>query len=200
MLTKKLLLLPALLGCTLLTANADPKTGCAVQGNQMTFKGNSFTWRETDTISYNQKTGYAEHVPVTAKTKPQLIVSMNNEPVHRNDFLQTQASYGKTEDAFVDYIIQEFRMARSTTADSNTYLTDLSLVIDKEGKIVYFDARFGRDENPIKQQKFWSTLNDPDKEPNMMIEKIITKAPLWKPATIDGKPVNSFVRVSIPGC
>jgi hypothetical protein len=98
------------------------------------------------------------------------------------------------------YIIEEFQSLRKNTRDSLTYLVDISLVIDKEGKIVYYNANYARSFRTMEQQILWDPFYMLDPEPDQFIDKIIDKSPLWKPAMIDGKPVNTFVRIKLPGC
>jgi hypothetical protein len=193
-----LLLIPVLMGCTLLMANTivnDP-----LKGNQKVFRGNVFSWREDDSsISDGQKED-VQLMPGYKKGKSQVIISMNDEKVYQNDSLQTKATYGDADTAFASYLIKEFRGLCKNTRDSLTYLVNINVVIDKGGKIVYYDANYDRLTRTSEQQMFWDPFYILDPQPDQFVEKIIDKAPLWKPAMIDGKPVNSFVRVALPGC
>lgn len=195
-----LLLIPVLLGCTLLTAKSADKAEAEIQGNKMSFKGNVFTWRPSDTLFYNKEKGQAELISSNAAIKPQVIVGINNEPVYRNDYLQMQASYGNSETAFADYVKEEFHKLRKNTTDSLTYLTDLSVVVDKEGKVIYFDAHYARPERVPGQQPMLDLLYSQDSNADILVDKIIADSPLWKPASNDGKTVNSYVNVRFPGC
>ena len=196
---KYLLLIPALLGCTFLMAkSANKKT--PIQGNKIVYQGNTLTWVSSDTIFYDKQQGKAETVQANAKVKPQVIVGINDEAVLRNDYLQTQASYGNNTTAFAEYIKEEFHKLRENTADSLTYLVDLNLVVDKNGKVVYYEAHYARDEKTAGQQPIWYTFFNSDAHANELMSKIIDKSPLWTPASQEGKTVNSYVSVRFPGC
>ena len=198
---KYMLLVPVLLGCTLLMATNSHDVEYPLQGNSKTFKGNTFTWRESDTLFYDKQRQRAELVPAQSKIKPQIIESMNDEPVYQNDFLQYPATFGNADTAFAHFIIKEFRALRKNTPDSLVYLVDVNLVIDREGKIVFYDAHYDRPpESAFEQRKFWDPFFQIDTQPNVQIDQILDNSPDWKPAIIDGKPVNSFVRVRFPGC
>lgn len=193
-----LLLVPVLLGSTLLTAK--PADKGEIQGNKLSFKGNVFTWRQSDTLFYDREKGQAELIPANTTIKPQVIVGMNNEPVYRNDYLQMQATYGNTVTAFADYVKEEFHKLRQNTMDSLTYLVDLNVVVDKDGKVIYFDAHYARPEGVSGQQSLWSLPYAGDAHADALMDKIIAGSPLWKPALNEGKTVNSFVSVRFPGC
>lgn len=197
---KYLLLIPVLLGCTFLMAKPADKGGIEIQGNKMSFKGNVFTWRQSDTLFYDKEKGQAELISSNAAVKPQVIIGINNEPVYRNDYLQMQATYGNTGTAFADYVKEEFHKLRKNTADSLTYLTDLSIVVDKDGKVIYFDAHYARPEKVPGQQSMLGLLYASDSNADILVDKIIADSPLWKPAVNEGKAVNSYVNVRFPGC
>lgn len=191
-----LLLIPVLLACALLTAKSADKRQMEIQGNKIYFNGNVFTWRSTDTLFYDKEKGRAELIPSNAKIKPQIIVDVNNEPVYRNDYLQMQATYGDTATAFAVYIKDEFHKRCKNTRDSLTYLAKLSVVVDKGGKVIYFDAHYGRS----GQQYNWNLLYTGDSHADILVDKIIANSPLWKPALNEGKAVNSYVSIRFPGC
>lgn len=195
-----LLLIPVLLGCTFLMAKPADKGGIEIQGNKMSFKGNVFTWRQSDTLFYDKEKGKAELISSNAAVKPQVIVGINNEPVYRNDYLQMQATYGNAGTAFADYVKEEFHKLRKNTADSLTYLTDLSIVVDKDGKVIYFDAHYARPEKVPGQQSMFGLMYASDSNADILVDKIIADSPRWKPAVNEGKAVNSYVNVRFPGC
>lgn len=197
---KYLLLIPTLLACTFLMAKTNTKAGNEIPGNKMSYKGNILTLRQSDTLSYDIEKGQAELVSASAKKKAQIIVGINDEPVYRNDYLRAQATYGNTGTAFADYVKEEFHKLRKNTADSLTYLVDLDLVVDKDGKVVYYDARYARPEQVSGQQANWDIFYNWSNQANVLMDKIIADSPLWKPAVNDGKTVNSFVSVRFPGC
>lgn len=191
-----LLLIPVLLTCIFLTAKSVDKRQMEIQGNKIYFNGNVFTWRSSDTLFYDKEKGKAQLIPSSATIKPQVIVSVNNDPVYRNDCLQMQATYGNTATAFADYIRREFHKRCKNTTDSLTYLAALSVVVDKGGKVIYFDAHYAR----TGQQLTWNLLYTGDSHADILVDKIIADSPLWKPALNEGKAVNSYVSVRFPGC
>ncbi len=194
---KYLLLIPAVLGCTFLMARA--ASGERVQqGNVTYYKDNTFVWRHSDTLSYDRSTKRAEREAVDAKVKNQIISSMNNEPVYRNEYLAAPASYGLTELAYVENLQKKFSAACKNTRDSATRISISNLVIDKAGRVVYYDARYNK---PYVQGiKTWKPF--PDQEPvlNTILDKIITESPNWKPAKLNGLPVTSVVNIRMAGC
>lgn len=195
---KYLLLIPVLLCCAFLSAKPSDKV--EIQGNRMISNGNVLIWRQSDTLFYDKEKGQVELVPANAKVKPQVIVGINDEPVYRNDYLQMQATYGNTATAFADYVKEEFHKLRINTVDSLTYLVDLNVVVDKEGKVVYFDAQYARPETAQGQQAMWNALYTGDTHADNLVGKIIADSPLWKPALNNGKTVNSYVSLRFPGC
>lgn len=197
---KYLLLIPAVLGCSLLVAKTTEKSEGALRGNKISFKGNTLIWQSSDTIFYDRGKGKAEVVTANTTKKPQVIVGLNNEQVYRNDYLQAQASYGSGMDAFADYVKDKFQALRKNTADSLTYITEMSVVVDKEGKVVYYDVKYARDQAVSNQPQMWDVLYSWGSQANVMMDKIIAGSPLWKPAMVEGKAVNSYVSIRIPGC
>ncbi len=195
---KYLLLIPVLLCCAFLSAKPSDKT--EIQGNRMHANGNVLIWRQSDTLSYDKEKGQVVLAPANAKIKPQIIVGINNEPVYRNDYLPMQATYGNTATAFGDYIKEEFNKRRANTADSLTYLVALNVLVDKKGKVVYFNARYARPERVQGQQAMWNAMYIGDTHADNIVEKIIADSPLWNPALNNGQTVNSYVSVSFPGC
>ncbi len=195
-----LLLIPVLLGSTFLAAKPADNSGAGIQGNKLSYKGNILTWRQSDTLFYDKAKGHAELTPANTTVKQKVIVGVNNEPVYRNDYLLAQASYGSTETAFADYVKEEFHKLRKNTMDSLTYLVDLSVVVDKDGKVVYFNAHYARPEQASAQQSLWNVLYAGDTHANTLLEEIIFNSPIWKPAVNEGKAVNSYVTVRFPGC
>jgi beta-lactamase regulating signal transducer with metallopeptidase domain len=193
-----LLLIPVLMVCTFLMANS--RVNDPLNGNQKVFRGNIFSWREDDSSFSDGQKEDVELMPGYKNGKPRVIISMNDERVYQNDSLQMKATYGDADTAFASYVIKEFRGLCKNTRDSLTYLVNINVIIDKGGKIVYYDANYDRIRRTSEQQMFWDPFYILDPQPNQFVEKIIDKAPLWKPAMIDGKPVNSFVRVALPGC
>jgi beta-lactamase regulating signal transducer with metallopeptidase domain len=196
---KYLLLIPALLACTFLMAKTNTEVENEIPGNKISFNGNMLTFRQSDTLFYDRVKGKAELVPANSKVKQQVVVGINNEPVYRNDYLQMQAGFGNTSTAFADYIRDEFQKLRKNTADSMTYLIDMNIVVDKDGKVVYYRANYARAES-ASAQPVWGSFNNWGDRANEFLEKIIADSPQWKPALNDGKPVNSYVTVRFPGC
>lgn len=195
---KYLLLLPALVACTFLMGKSNAERLPEIPGNKMSYKGDILTWRQSDTLFYDKDKGQAELVPANAKIKPRVIVGINDEPVYNNDHLQAQASYGHASTAFADYVKEEFQKLRKHTADSMTYLVDLSVVVDKGGKVIYYDAHYAKPQDASTQP--WDLFYHWDTQANVLLDKIIADSPRWKPALQNGEPVNSYVNLRFPGC
>jgi hypothetical protein len=76
------------------------------------------------------------------------------------------------------------------------FFLQLSVVVDKGGKVIYFDAHCARP----GQQLTGNLLYTGDSHANILVDKIIADSPLWKPALNEGKTVNSYVSIRFPGC
>lgn len=187
-----LLLAPVLFGCTFLMAKTAADTESADRPKAVTYQGNTFKWRSTDTLFYDRQTRQAKLAPADARLKKQIIFSMNGVPVYQNELLSTPASYGNDERAYADYMRKEFSKVCRNTQDSLAVAFLKNLVISKEGKVVYFEARYGKPFEP-NQGFFWNPFPGRDPWLNSLVEKIIKQSPNWKPATINGQPVNSLV-------
>jgi beta-lactamase regulating signal transducer with metallopeptidase domain len=196
---KYLVLLPAMLGCSLLMATTSPNIDDVLPGNQTVYKGNTFTLKTIDT-SDKRKDDFLEKGFVRTPLKPQVVVSINDEPVYQKSEVQTQAVYNTGSTSFAEQMIDQFHELRKNTIDSMTYIVDMSLVVDKEGNVVYYNARYARPYSERMLPDFWNILYDVDTHPNVIMDKIISQSPKWKPAIKDGNPVNSYVAVEIPGC
>jgi len=192
---KYLLFIPTLLICTVLMANPTWRSNVTV------FKGNTFAWRETDTMYYNAE----KHRPeIAAKTRDrrQIIYSMNNQPVYLNEYLKTPATFSGKEEDYIDYLKETFHALCKHTPDSLAGISVVSIVVDKKGKVVNYDVRYF---NPLSHtykdnRHDWDPLFDIQPKLNSIMDKVITEGPAWKPAYKNGKPVNSVVSFANIGC
>lgn len=199
---KYLLIAPVLFSCTFLMAKAGDDAENTARPKEMTYQGNTFKWRGTDTVFYDRQTKQARLASANARAKKQIIFSMNGAPVYRNELLSSPANYGTTERAYADMLGKEFLKMCRNTADSQAVAFLRNVVISKEGKVVYFEASYGKPFDP-NQGFVWNPFPGRDPWLNSLMEKIIRQAPNWKPATINGQPVNSLISFengAVDGC
>jgi beta-lactamase regulating signal transducer with metallopeptidase domain len=182
---KYVLIVPALLGCTFLMAKTTAtKVERLRQGDITTFKGNSIKWR-TD-----------------IKVKNQIVYNLNGEQVYQNESLKMPATYGSTERAYEDYINDEFAKISKRTKDSMTKVRFANIVVNKEGKVVYYESRYFKPYiNYVQKQNYWQPYPDQDPALDAIVDKIVEEGPKWKPAGVGEQTVNSVVNFGIgEGC
>lgn len=192
---KYLLFLPALLICTVLMANPTWRSNVTI------FKGNTFAWRETDTMYYNAEKHRPE-IAAQTRDRRQIIYSMNDQPVYLNEYLKAPAVFAGKEEEYIDYLKETFHALCKNTSDSLAGISVLSIVVDKNGKVVNYDVRYF---NPVSHnyndgRHDWDPLFDIQPKLNSLMDKVITEGPTWKPAHKDGKPVNSVISFANVGC
>jgi len=192
---KYLFLIPALFVCTVLMART------ISQDNVTTYKGNTFAWRQTDTLFYDAEKKRPALASAKADKKKQIIYNMNGEPVYQNEYLKTPATNSKNQEAYIDYLKEKFHALCKNASDSLAGISVVSIVISKEGKVVNFDVRYVKPYLRTGGDKMqWDPLLDTNPVLNNIMDKVITNAPNWKPAMINGKPVNSIVSFIPYGC
>lgn len=189
---KYLLLIPALLGCTFLMARATTKT---TPGYATSFKDRTFLWRETDTFFYDREKKQAARTPA-ALPKKQIIYEMNGEPVYQNEYQAVPATCGPSAMSYIEYLNIAFRKQCQHTSDSLTNIIVRNLVINKEGKVVFYDVRYFR---PYSKIKYIDPFPGQESTLNKVMDKIIAEGPDWKPAAVNGQPVNSLISFN-EGC
>ena len=182
---KYLLVLPALLGCTLLMAKSAVNGQRNKEGNLTTYNGNTFKWKTGTKARWDKP-----------EEKAEVIYEMNGMPVYQSEDLATPASFGKEKRAFIEYIQKEFVIRRKASTDTLTGILVSNIVIDAEGRVVYYDLQSAR---PFTKNKYWSQFGNQDPELNAIMEKIIAESPRWKPAMKDGKPVACVMAMN-EGC
>ncbi len=198
---KYILVLAVVLGGSFLIARAIAGEDSAASGYESEYKGNKFEWRNTDTLFYDRKLAHTELASAHRRPRRQLIFRMNGEPVYQNEYLHRPASWMGDDKAYIRHIELEFSQLCKGTPDSSARAFLNSLVVDKAGKIVYYQVRFGRPFFENYGDKYLYPFGRPEPVLNSYIEKIIKEGPLWKPATVDGKHVNSLVTVVVnEGC
>ncbi len=180
---KYLLMAPALFSCLLLMAKTTANENTSPSPNARVFNGNTFIVHDVDTFhDYQQK----------AVTK-QIVTAMNGETVYNNTELKNKAQFGKNENGYLDYVYASFNEMVKHCPDSLGAVNINSLVIDKDGKVVYYDATFFRRKSSLDAEKMIYPFPKPEPLFNSFMEKILKAGPAWKPARINGQRVNSFV-------
>lgn len=180
---KYLLMAPALFSCLLLMAKTTANENTTPSPNARVFNGNTFTVHDVDTFhNYEKKT-----------VTKQIVSAMNGETVYNNDELKNKAEFGKDPHGYLDYIYTSFNEMVKHSPDSLGAVNINSLVIDKDGKVVYYDATFFRRSRSLDAEKMIYPFPKPEPLFNSFMEKILKDGPAWKPARINGQRVNSFV-------
>lgn len=180
---KYFLLAPAMFSCLLLMAKTTANENTSPTPNARVFNGNTFTVHDVDTFhDYQKKT-----------VTKQIVTAMNGETVYNNDELKNKAQFGKNEYGYLDYVYASFNAMVKNSPDSLGAVNINSLVIDKDGKVVYYDATFFRRSRSLDAEKMIYPFPKPEPLFNSFMEKILKDGPAWKPARINGQRVNSFV-------
>ena len=197
---KYTLIIPALLGCSLLTAKTESNGNYSRGRQEISYNGNIFKWRNSDTMYYDRQENKPRVVTYQYDRPSQVIYVLNDEPVYRNEYLESPATYGKGQTKYFDYLLEGLRDKKSGTADSLTGITALNIVVDKTGKIVFFQAEYSWPYILERQLRMIYPFSRPSTVMNGIIEKFIEANQNWKPATINGKPVNTVVNFKGYGC
>lgn len=191
---KYLMIVPALLTCTLLMAKSDRQSTARIRsGNKTTFNGNSFYWtKETapDTVTVLDVVSNQETVMLTAKDP--VIEKMNNEPVTESTSVPAQFRNGNKN--FSEYLKDRLNERGIQIPESIRQISVNKIVINKTGRLVYYELTFL--ETGLNEK---GTIKDYDNKLTPVLEEIIADSPDWMPASANGKPVNVFIAYD-PSC
>ena len=188
---KYLFLFPALLCCTLLMAKNTGSTERTRQGQITSYRGNTFTWRKTDTIFYDKEHNRAILAPDGDTSKQQIICKMNDEAVYQNEYLSTPATFGADPTSYSHYLKEQFVAQCKNIPDSLATVNVQNIVIDKNGKVVYYELRYDNFRPNFKN--FDHAFAGLEPVLDQIMDKIIAESPRWTPAKIDSQPANSTI-------
>ena len=192
---KYLLLIPTLLGCTLLTAKKAGDEERVAVGNNLTYHGNTFTFRETDTIYFSprahqlirvMKPPYDYHY--ANPDRPKIISQMNGEPVYRNEMLDNPATFDGSDTAYFNTLKKQFVALAGNIPDSLAEIELSDVVVDKKGRIAFYNLWF-HNINITAEDGAHIAPNDKARL-TPIIERLIASATPWQPAMVNGKAVN----------
>ena len=178
---KYLLLVPALLACTYLVANAQKSSTPTPKPNAVAAKAPTPTVQQPEAVTITTTepaNNITEPTPVkdTAKAQPTTPTPTEDDRVYEN--LKTPATYPTGSTDFEDYMKDTFFKLRKGTPDSAAYVTELYLIVDKTGKLIGFDAKYARPEDKaIQVEKYLHPYQKPEAALDEYMQKIINESP-----------------------
>ena len=195
---KYLLLIPTLLGCTLLTAKKASEEERVAVGNNVTYHGNKFTYRETDTVYFSPRAHQLLRVMkppldyhLSAQHRPKIISQMNGEPVYRNELLDNPATFDGSDTAYFTSLKNQFIALAGPIPDSLAEIELSNVVVDKKGRIVFYDLWFHSID--ITREDGAHIAPGDKARLTPIIEHLIASGTPWQPATVNGNPVNACI-------
>jgi hypothetical protein len=188
---KYLAVIPAILCCTLLIAKTNPGNKKVTNGDRTAYKGNVFYWTKEaiDSVMVaNPETGAPTWVVV--KKNPS-IYRMNSDSVLSSERFDVAPQFRSRNMSFKDYFKAEFMRGAKKLSDSMVSVELVNVVINEEGKIVYYDTYYASVVRKSGTKRSSITDNAPDY--NALVEKIVENCPGWLPGLRSGKPVKTFI-------
>lgn len=192
---KYVLLVPALFGCALLTANTNGKGQRNRTGDVTTYNGNTFYWKkqQTDTILVQDAaTGAQSQI----FTKPlSQIMKMNDVQVYKEDTFQAMVSsipaqFRYNNQSINEYLKVKLQEEMRVIPDSLLRIDLANMVVNEQGKIVYYDLT-----TSYKKSDGFTQMNlDNDPVFISAMDKVVADCPAWLPAMVNGKPVPIFLQ------
>ncbi len=184
---KYMIVIPALLTCTLLFAKSDGANQRIRVGDKTTFQGHEFVWNDgaTDTIMVeNPVTG---EIMIKTMHQDEYITRMDRDTVFSNENPSiTQAQFKNQGTTVYDYVAERFNKKFPALPDSIRSIEVRNLVIDEKGKLSYFDLTCATSTGVYD---LFQTKLPYAKE----LEKIITAGPGWLPALQDNKKIKVYL-------
>lgn len=181
--------LPALFCCTFLMAQSHRPDARIRKGNITIYKGNTFEWGSEiiDTVPVLDPVSGEELVHVSRHSPG--IVKVNQEKVFNESEVSIPARYRRSNMDFSDYLMKELKSRSKLIPGSVTRIQIRNAVIDKNGKMIYYDIMYlNADMSGLNMPGF---SGNPALDP--VIEEIIDRSGDWNPAMKNGKPVYSFI-------
>jgi len=203
--TKTILFIPLIFICAVCFSKNQYSNKIEKNGNIATYRGNKFEFSEAgpkdtvivlDPVTGKEKTLIAQKSPVPLKINGERIYNYNDLEGKKNEMGKPSNNpAGFNKDNIKEYLITNLAGDLKSLLD-NDYTMDFNyIVIDKNGKIVYFEysgVRIYRDP--------WGDKPEPKKIDKVIQDKIANKvydilnnAPAHSPATIDGNDVPFYL-------
>jgi hypothetical protein len=178
-------IIPVLALCSIVMAASTPNLSKTKSGSTTFFKGNRFVWKERPDKDYVVSIFGSEEKYVRSMPQQPIIVTMNGDSVYyagQSDL--TPPQYRAGNQAFSTAITAAFKKAAPNAPDSIELISIFNLVIDKTGRLVYYDLNYQCTNSWMNSSiPFWDEK----------VDQVIESMPLWLPALKDGEAVASFV-------
>lgn len=177
--------IPVLALCSIVMAASTPNLSKTKSGSTTFFKGNRFVWKERPDKDYVVSIFGSEEKYVRSMPQQPIIVTMNGDSVYYADQSDlTPPQYRAGNQAFSTAITAAFKKAAPNAPDSIELISISNLVIDKTGRLVYYDLNY-------QCTNSWTNSSIPFWDEK--VDQVIESMPLWLPALKDGEAVASFV-------
>jgi len=190
MLTKKskanrwnyLAILPVVAVCTM-AMRSDYGPERKTEGKNTTFKSNKFEWMQRPDKDVVMAVWDSDERYVSKQPQGPIIVRMNGDSVYANDDPSLiAAQYRAQNEQYYEALNKKFKEMINPVPDSINEVNIMNVVIDKQGRIVYYDLEYHCKSSGHNSIPYW------DKK----IDDVIATLPDWLPALKDGKPVASY--------
>ena len=184
---------PLIIFCLVLCANSTYAGTRVRKGNTVIFNGNAIRLSANDEAVNSNLTAAESKDTQPMLRRSAYPLTLNDQPVYDEDVVKTKPSFIGGADSLDSYLVDGLKKELSTRPENDYNFFVYNIIVDKSGKIVYYDIHglmYWVDDPNNKMVKNQAFLNDP----KMMkaIENVMDNMPLFNPATIDGKPVASF--------
>ncbi len=192
---------PALLCCTLIMAKSADRNQRIRVGDKTTFKGNDFYWIGGAVDSTPVADPVTNDMTWIVTQKMPEIQKMNSDSIYNEYSLDITTSSVKPQfryqqQSIHDYLKDRLKKTLKQLPDSLSRIDMNNVVLDKNGKVVYFDiissyVKKGS-KNGTTGEFFSSSLEN---DPTLLnaLDKIIEDSPAWMPGIINGKSVPCFL-------
>lgn len=186
-LKKYLLMVPVLVLSVMVMATAADKGERKREGNMTYYKGNAFEWeKETpgDTIIIEDPATGKERTMIQHRNPA--IVRFNKEAVINGAEASVAPQFKSANNIFGEYIKRQLEEDKVTIPENISQIGVVNIVLNKKGKIVYYDLQFFSTTLTVMPRDY-----DPVLSP--IVDKIIGSSPTWQPASKDGRECSVFI-------
>jgi len=188
---KSLLVMPFLMVSMISFAKPDPDMERMKKGNETVFKGHHFYWKDggADSVEVKDRTT-GQIKTVTMKRGPE-VTKMDKEPVFAYENMSANPSLQDNAMGIDEYIKNKFVEAVPERLDTISEITISNVVVDANGKIMYYDLSYlgeTKANNNVHQSATSNERLDP------IMDKILASCPPVETNMKDGKPVPTYFR------
>ena len=191
---RKLLMLASLMLYFTMISIHNTYAGTRIRkGNTVIFNGNAIRLSGNDDAPNSNLTAAESRDAKPMLRRSAYPLTLNDQPVYDEDAVKTKPSLIGGADSLDAYLVGGLKKELSTRPENDYNFFVYNIIVDKIGKIVYYDIHglmYWVDDPNNKMIKNQAFLNDP--KMMIAIENVMDNMPLFNPATIDGKPVASF--------